>query len=182
MTCCHNGYHLARSGRPECELPTCQRNDVYVFAISSLNPISVVALDGLREQLNRQGFAKVATGQTIHAGWMAREMRRIHEAEPDAISSSSASSRAAPRRSPWPISGREGVPVGGVVVIATEASAPTSRHGSARARPGQVEDLRQASAESVPNVATYGLATEHAPVEAVGNLLKDVATRAGPGR
>ena len=84
MMCGYSGYHHARQAGPECELPVCQRNGVYVFAMGSLNPISVVALDGLRAHLNRQGYAKVATGQTIHAGWMNREMRRIRDAEPEA--------------------------------------------------------------------------------------------------
>jgi hypothetical protein len=177
MTCCHDGYHLARVAGPECELPTCQRNDVYVFAISSLNPVSVVALDGLREQLNRLGFAKVSTGQTIHTGWMAREMRRIHEADPDAqfvvIGFESGSSSAVDLADKV---AAKGIPVGGVVVIATDGTAPASRQGLNVLALGKVEDLGQANAESVPNVATYGLATDARTVEAVGNLLKVVAT------
>ena len=177
MTCCHDGYHLARVAGPECELPACQRNDVYVFAISSLNPISVVALDGLREQLNRLGFAKVSTGQTIHAGWMAREMRRIHEADPEAtfiiIGFESGSSSAVALADKV---AAKGIPLGGVVVIATDGKAPTSQMGLNVLALGKVEDLGQASAESVPNVATYGLATDARTVEAVGNLLKEVAT------
>lgn len=179
MTCCHDGYHLAREVGPECELPTCQRNDVYVFAISSLNPISMVALDGLREQLNRQGFAKVSTGQTIHSGWMAREMRRIRNTEPEAVfvivgfESGRASAVALADRV-----AAEGIPVSGVVVIGTEGAVPASKQGLRVLALGKVEDLASASAEAAPveNVASYGLATDARTVEAVGNLLKEIAS------
>jgi hypothetical protein len=181
MTCCHDGYHLAREVGPECELPTCQRNDVYVFAISSLNPISIVALDGLREQLNRQGFAKVATGQTIHTGWMAREMRRIRDTEPDAIfvivgfeSGRPAAVALADKVA------AQGIPVSGVIVIGTEGTAPPSRQGLRVLALGKVEEMATANAEPVPvgNVASYGLATDARTVEAVGNLLKEIASTA----
>jgi hypothetical protein len=179
MTCCHDGYHLAREVGPECELPTCQRNEVYVFAISNLNPISMMALDGLREQLNRQGFAKVSTGQTIHTGWMAREMRRIHTSEPDAVfvivgfeSGRSSAVALADKVA------AAGMPVGGVVVIGTEGPVPASRQGLRVLALGKVEEMTPASADPVPvgNVATYGLATDARTVEAVGNLLKEIAS------
>jgi hypothetical protein len=177
MTCGHSGYQYAREAGPECELPVCQRNGVYVFAMSSLNPVSVVALDGLREQLNRQGFAKVATGQTIHSGWMHREMRRIHDAEPEAQfivigfeSAAPAAVRLAER------SAAEGLAVGGVVVI-NSSSMPPPQSSTVRVLAiGAWEDTAQGvEAESAPNVATYGLATDTRTVEAVGRLMNEVA-------
>jgi len=84
VSCGATGYGLAREAAPECEAECCQRNHVYVFAVSGVNPLEIMALDTFREQLNRKGYAKVATGQTIHAIWMAGEMRRIRASEPDA--------------------------------------------------------------------------------------------------
>src|SRR5437867_2460531 len=85
MTCGSKGYGLAREAGPDCDVPTCQRSQVYVFVIGDMNPVHMLALESFREQLNRQGYAKVATGQTVHASWMAAEMRRIWNAEPDAV-------------------------------------------------------------------------------------------------
>ena len=178
MTCCHDGYHLAREAAPDCELPSSQRDHVYIFAISSFNPISVVALDGLREQLNRQGFAKVATGQTIHSGWMAREMRRIRAQEPEAVfivvgfeSAGSTAVSLADR-----VAAR-GIPVGGVVVIHTDGEVSQSTQGLRVLAIGKPDQAASASAELTPagNVATYGLAADARTVEAVGNLARDVA-------
>ena len=45
----------------------------------------MIALDTLRGELARQGFAKIATGQAVHAGWMTREMRRVREEKPEAV-------------------------------------------------------------------------------------------------
>jgi len=178
MTCGHSGYQYAREAGPECELPVCQRNGVYVFAMSSLNPVSVFALDGLREQLNRQGFAKVATGQTIHSGWMHREMRRIRDAEPEAQfivvgfeSAAPAAVRLAER------SAAEGLAVGGVVVI-NSSSMPPPQSSTVRVLAIGAWDAAGAQAlgsESAPNVATYGLATDQRTVEAVGRLMSEVA-------
>jgi hypothetical protein len=179
MTCCHSGYNLAHEVGPECELPTCQRNGVYVFAMSSFNPVSVFALDGLREQLNRQGFAKVATGQTIHSWWMAREMRRIREAEPDAQfvvvgfeSAGIVAVRLADKMA------AEGLAVGGVVVIDSAGNVPASAQGLRVLAVGNVQGVMPGLAETIPveNVASHGLAADARTVEAVGQLLNAAAS------
>jgi hypothetical protein len=178
MTCGHGGYHRAREAGPECELPVCQRSGVYVFAMSSLNPISVVALDELREQLNRQGYAKVATGQTIHAGWMHREMRRIRDAEPEAQfivigfeSAGPVAVRVAERAA------SEGLAVGGVVVIDSSGGTPPQSASVRVLAVGAWDAVGSEAIEtaSAPNVATHGLATDVRTLEAVGGLLNEVA-------
>jgi hypothetical protein len=80
-----NACGLARDAGPNCELPTCLRNQVYVFALSGVNPVEAMSLGSLRDQLNRRGYAKVGTGQTVYAEWVASEMRRIKAEEPDAV-------------------------------------------------------------------------------------------------
>lgn len=85
VSCNPTACGLAREAGPECETPTCLRNQVYVFAISSVNPLEAVSLGSLREQLNRRGYAKVGTCQTLYAEWVAGEMRRIKAEEPNAV-------------------------------------------------------------------------------------------------
>lgn len=176
MICGHSGYHHARQAGPECELPVCQRAGVYVFAMSSLNPISVVALDGLREQLNRQGYAKVATGQTIHAGWMHREMRRIRDVEPEAQfivigfeSAGPVAVRLAERAA------SEGLAVGAAVVIDSSGNPPPQSASVRVLAIGEWDGAGTVDSASAPDVATHGLATDSHTIEAVGGLLNEVA-------
>lgn len=179
LSCSHHGYDLARHSGPECDVPSCQRNGVYVFAMSSLNPVSIVALDDLREQLNRQGYSKIATGQTIHAGWMAHEMHRIHEEEPEAvfvILGFESAVPAAARLTERSIS--EGLPVAGVAVIASEdINTITLPRIRTLAIGRTVEPANAENLESVPvpNVASYGLATDSRTIEAIGRMLTDTA-------
>ncbi len=84
MSCGGNGYGLAREAGPDCEALACQRNQVYVFAISGLNPLEMCAVDQFRDKLNRNGYAKVGTGQIVHAMWMANEIKCIRCNEPNA--------------------------------------------------------------------------------------------------
>lgn len=179
ISCGHRGYHLARQAGTSCELPACQRNQVHVFAMSGLNPISVMALDALAEELNRQGFAKVATGQTIHAWWMAREMRRIREQEPDAVfvivgfeSAGPVAVRLAEKVA------ADGLPVGGVVVIDSEGRTAAPIAGIRALAIGNVQGMPASeTVESivVSDAASYGLATDTRTVTAVGRLLTDLA-------
>lgn len=180
MSCGHRGYDLARLAGTSCELPACQRNQIHVFAMSGLNPISIMALDGLAEELHRQGFAKVATGQTIHFGWMAREMRRIRDVEPDAQfvivgfeSAGPIAVRLAERLS------REGLPINGVVVIDSEGKTAAPISGIRTLAIGNVQgmlSLQTVDSVDVPDAASYGLATDSRTVNAVGRLLTDLAS------
>ena len=128
VSCGNKGFAAAREVGPECELPACQRNQVYVFAVSGMNPAGIVALDTLREELNRQGFAKVGTGQPVHAWWMAREMRRIRAQEPEAVfvllgseSGAAVAAKLAERAA------ADGLPVAAVVYLDADARWPFSR-------------------------------------------------------
>jgi hypothetical protein len=64
VSCGNASYATAYEMGPACDIPAAQLNQVYVFAVSGMNPASILALESLREELNRPGFAKVATGQT----------------------------------------------------------------------------------------------------------------------
>src|SRR5437868_15108129 len=84
VSCGYDSCGRAYERGPDCDTPTCQRDQVYVFAVGGMNPAAMLALESLREELNRQGFAKVGTGQVIHTWWMARQMREIRAHDPDA--------------------------------------------------------------------------------------------------
>jgi hypothetical protein len=179
MTCGYRNYGLARDSAPECELPCCQRNQVYVFAMSGLNPVSIMAVDALREELSRKGFPKVATGQTIHAWWMAREMRRIRDAEPDAVFIVVGFESAAPVAVRLAEKAQaDGLPISGVVVIDSEGRTPPPATSIRTLAVGNVQGMPSSeTVESVvvPDVASYGLASDARTVGAMTRLLTDAA-------
>lgn len=178
--CCGNkGYGLAREAAPGCDVPDCQRNQVYVFAVSGVNPAGMIALDGFRKQLNRQGFAKVATGQVIHAWWMAHEMRRIRADDPNAVFvlvGSEAGGPTAVRLAEQAV-GR-GIPVGGVVLIDAEGKTPAPRNGVRTLTVGGGYGTASASGVeslAVPDAGRFTLPSDSRAVAAVTHLLNEVA-------
>jgi hypothetical protein len=148
--------------------------------MSSLNPISMIALEGMRERLNRTGFSKVATGQSIHSLWMSWEMRRIRAAEPEAVfvvvgfeSAGPVAVRLAER------SAAEGLPIGAVVLLDSEGTTSAPGFGIRTLAVGNVQGLPASGAvDSVvlPDVSTFGLATDDRAIKAIGNVLADLAS------
>lgn len=133
--CCGNrSYGTAHEVGPECDVPTCQRNQVYVFAVCGMNPVSAAALEGFRKELAHQGYAKVATGQAVHAGWMGGEMRRIRDAEANAVFvllGAEGGGSAAARLAEKAIA--DGLPVAAVVLTAREPKILQTLPGGLRA-------------------------------------------------
>jgi hypothetical protein len=179
FSCGHQGYGLARDAAVLCDLPSCQRNQVYLFAMSGVNPISMLALDSLREQVNRNGFAKVATGQTIHASWMAREMQRIHSEDPQAVFVVLGYESAAPAAQRLSEQAQAlGLPVGGLVVITTDAQADMhSSEGRTLLISSSPPCFSSPLVELtlVPEVTSFGLASHARTIAAITNLLSDLA-------
>ena len=125
VNCGNRGYSEAHKVGPTCDIPTGARNQVFVFAIGGLNPVGIVALEDFRTELNRQGFAKIATGQTVHAGWMSRAMRTIRQHEPDAVFVVLGSDSGGPTAVKLSEQARaDGVPVVAVVLLDTEGKTP----------------------------------------------------------
>jgi hypothetical protein len=126
--CCGNkGYGLAYHAAPDCDLPACERNRVYVFAVGGATPGAVAALDTLREELNRKGFAKIATGQTIHTGWMLAQIRKLRVDEPEAVFVVvGADGGASPAVTLAEKAAAEGLPVAGVAVVGEGVRPPSS--------------------------------------------------------
>lgn len=84
ICCDHRASKLAVNAGPDCAYPLADRQHVYLFMVNGITPGSTTGLNGLRDELARQGFMKVAMGQTIHALWMRKEMVRIHAEDPAA--------------------------------------------------------------------------------------------------
>ncbi len=177
-TCGSTGYGLAEQAGPNCEVPTAQRNQVYVFAVSSLNPASVLALDKFREEVNKQGFAKVASGQIIHTSWMASEMQRIHKEQPDAVfvivgTDSGGTTAVTLAEKVQAV----GVPVTAFVLIDAEGKTPLPNLGMRTLWVGGYGLGIVAGVESVTvaDAGRYTLASNSETVSAVAKLLNEIA-------
>jgi hypothetical protein len=176
--CCGNrGYGSARDVGPDCDIPGCQRNQVYVFAVGGLNPAGMLALDALRVELNKQGFSKVATGQSIYTRWMMDEMQRVRVDEPEAvfvIVGSEAGGPAAVQLAEKARTAR--MPVTALVLIDSEGRTPA---------PADIRTLTVGgygtatgsgvSSVLVPDVSRYSLAGDPRTGSAVAGFLKEVA-------
>jgi hypothetical protein len=57
---------------------------VYIFLVHGLDPLDFANLSGVRDHIVDLGFHKTYYGQFYHAGFFAKEIRRIHQEDPDA--------------------------------------------------------------------------------------------------
>lgn len=74
-SCDHAAHKSALAAGPVCDIPACDRQQVYVFMLNGLTLPGECGLDGLRTRLAEQGFSKIGSGQIYHAGWVADEMK-----------------------------------------------------------------------------------------------------------
>jgi len=86
---CLSFVHPCGRPRPEqvqeCALtPACCRNHVYVFFVQGFDPFGAANLSGVRDYVQSLGFIKTYYGQLYHAGFFGREVRRLHNEDPDA--------------------------------------------------------------------------------------------------
>jgi hypothetical protein len=65
-------------------VPVACRNHVHVFFMNGLDPVNYGNLTGLRDYVQELGFGKTYYGQLFHAGWFEKEIRHIHQDDPDA--------------------------------------------------------------------------------------------------
>ncbi len=65
-------------------LPDCCRGQVYIFLINGLDPLDLTNLTGVRDHLQALGFRKTYYGQLYHTAYFEKEIRRIHQEEPEA--------------------------------------------------------------------------------------------------
>lgn len=66
------------------EIPRCSKDHVYIFQIHGLDPLDYANLHGLNDHLRSLGFRKTYHGQLYHTSHFGREIRRIHQEDPDA--------------------------------------------------------------------------------------------------
>lgn len=178
VNCGNKGYGVAREVGQDCALPTCQRNAVYVFAIGGTDPLGLFALDGLREGLNKQGFSKVATGQTVHAGWVREQMHQGRVDNPEAVFVLVGFGAGGPTAAGIAEKARaEGLPVAAVVLIDADGRTPPPA-GLRTLAVGSGYGVAATSAvESivVPEAGRFTLASDPRTVAAVAKLLTEVA-------
>lgn len=160
VSCGADGYGHARLAAPDCEVPTCQRNQVHVFVIGGMSPAVPFTLEGFREELGRKGFAKVTTAQAVYAPWVAYEMRRVRKDEPNTVFVLVGTEGGTPAAR-WLAerAASKGVPVAGLVLF--------DRSGTPRPTGA---DLRTVTVSSAP--------TAPESVAVVAQLLNEVASSA----
>jgi hypothetical protein len=64
--------------------PKCARDHVYIFFVHGMDPLDMANLTGLRDHVQDLGFHKTYYGQLYHGPLFDREIRRIHEEDPEA--------------------------------------------------------------------------------------------------
>jgi hypothetical protein len=66
------------------ELPQCCRDHVYVFLIHGMDPLDLANLAGLNKYFRQLGFHQTYYGQLYHTGYFKKEIRRVHQEDPEA--------------------------------------------------------------------------------------------------
>src|SRR5262249_8365732 len=64
--------------------PKCARDHVYVFFVHGMDPFDYANMTGVRDYVQELGFHKTYYGQLYHTAHFEREIRRIHNEDPDA--------------------------------------------------------------------------------------------------
>jgi hypothetical protein len=65
-------------------IPAPSRNHVHVFLIHGMDPLDLANLNGLTEYIQQLGYIKTHYGQLYHLWEFKKEMRRVHEQDPQA--------------------------------------------------------------------------------------------------
>ncbi|HTU18430.1 MAG TPA: hypothetical protein VMG10_10255 [Gemmataceae bacterium] len=65
-------------------IPAPSRNHVHVFLIHGMDPLDLANLNGLTEYIQQLGYLKTHYGQLYHLWEFKKEMRRVHEQDPQA--------------------------------------------------------------------------------------------------
>jgi len=66
------------------QLPIACRQSVYVFLINGSDVLGFANLYGVRKFLSEMGFVKTCYGECFHGWWLEKEMKAIHQENPDA--------------------------------------------------------------------------------------------------
>jgi pimeloyl-ACP methyl ester carboxylesterase len=170
-TCCRNrALDDALAADDAIETCAANRNDVYTFVLGGIDPFDT-GPDRLAEGLNGHGFAKVYTGTRFHAGWFAKEVRRLAEENPTArfavVGRRGGAARAAELAAQL---AHDGLPIDAFVLINPDGFPATGYDlGTVETRVVQSADERT----EVPAVAAVlaGVA-RHIPTEAAVRVIQ----------
>jgi hypothetical protein len=84
-SCLHPAAQPTHDASAMCAaLPEACRNHVYIFLIDGPDPFDLANLNGVRDALIGLGYIKVYRGESWHAGYFQKEIRRLHEEDESA--------------------------------------------------------------------------------------------------
>jgi hypothetical protein len=181
ISCDHAAHKSALNAGPVCELPTCERQKVYVFMLNGITPNGSCGLEGLRTKLAEQGFSKIGCGQVFHAAWVADEMKRVLADNPDArfvLLGYDLGGGVAAKLAQESV--RAGLPVDALVLL--------NPKGKASLTPSGVRTLLVTSGAAgtptphtesviIPDVGHFKLPTHPQTLAVVSNLLNEIAAK-----
>jgi len=64
-------------------IPAACRNHVHLFIIHGMDPLDLANLAGLTEYIQQLGYIKTHYGQLYHLGEFKKELRKVHEQDPE---------------------------------------------------------------------------------------------------
>jgi hypothetical protein len=65
-------------------IPCASRNHVHIFLIHGMDPLDLANLNGLTEYIQQLGYIKTHYGQMYHLWEFKKELRKVHEEDPEA--------------------------------------------------------------------------------------------------
>ena len=85
LRCCHPVYPPPKEELlPYQDVAQCQKNKVHVFFVHGLDPLDLSNYEGLHDYVQSLGYIKTYYGWTYHAFLFEKELRALHQDEPDA--------------------------------------------------------------------------------------------------
>ncbi len=85
LTCLHAIEPAQEDCTAHClAVPDCCKDHVYIFLINGLDPLEYGNLRGVRSHLQALGFSQTYYAQLYHGHSIKKEVRRLHEEDPEA--------------------------------------------------------------------------------------------------
>ena len=85
LRCCNPVHPPPREEVLPCQdVAQCQKNKVHVFFVHGLDPLDLSNYEGLREYVQSLGYIKTYYGWTYHAFLFEKELRELHQEDPEA--------------------------------------------------------------------------------------------------
>jgi hypothetical protein len=179
VSCCSKSYAKAWTNGAECELPSDCRSNVYVFMVDGVTPTINCGLGTLREKLAECGFAKIGLGDIASIPCIAFEIKRLSRCEPDArfvlvgYDFGGAAAVCLSREL-----SAKGIPIEAVVLLdPLGCSGSSGTHALLITSGKATSSALFSSRVVVPEANHFNLPTHPATVNAICDLLKEIAIR-----